>query len=188
MGNILRGEIFCPTDRNELERPLKQTMADFSKTDDINDLERSSDSFGVVPKSKVSTEELLCGSLDGIRTCSNVESETSTLAGDEKTSDWKDSKLRKRGNAIEVKPIDRPTGKFLPGKQYYLQNAELQWEAVTIESWNFWNGTWQVRGENGVAFPATPTALKSEEEYRFFTMERSFSFRSFSSMEEICVK
>jgi len=252
MGNVLRGEMFCPTGRKDLGHPFKQDTVDFSLTEDINEIERSSHSFGVVPKSKVSTEELLCGSVEGPRIFPNIESErdneqpdsfvsdesskadvgsyflndyavcperlqgdtwedcsnpndenanvkskitltrytscgTSKSGRDGKTSDLTDSKLRKRGNAIEVTPIDRPCGKFLPGEQYYLQNGELQWEAVTIESWNFWNGTWQVRGENGVAFPATPSALKTEEEYRFFSRERSFSFRSFSSTEEIRV-
>lgn len=251
MGNaLLRGKLFCPTDRNDLEHPFEQDTVDFRKADDINEIERSSHSFGVVPKSKESAEELFCGFVDGIRICPNIEREKvkeqpdsfvsedsgntsvasyclndyqlcpermegdnwedssnqndeianaeskmtltrstscSTLipAGDRKNTDWKASKRRERGNAIEVKPIDCPAGKVQPGNQYYLQNGELQWEAVTIESWNFWNGTWQVRGENGEAFPATPSALKSEEEYRFLSRERTFSYRSFSSTEEI---
>jgi len=110
-----------------------------------------------------------------------TKSNSMTTSGSGKSRYEEDSKIRKRGIAIDVKPIDPPGGNILTGKQFYLQNPELEWEAVTIEKWNSWNGTWQVRGLDGTAFPASPKALKSEEEYRFFSRERNFSSRSFKS-------
>jgi len=92
--------------------------------------------------------------------------------------------VRKRGKAIMIKPIDRPGGKFLNGKHFYLQIAGGEWEKVTIEHWNSWNGTWQVRGSGGTAFPAAPIALKSEEEYGFLSRKRSIKSRSFKSSAE----
>jgi len=249
MGNVSGAKVVFCLGRKDRGHPSTRGSGDSSQTDDIFEIERSSVSFGVVPKFKVPIEEFY-GSVDGFRVCPKNENETdkeqpdstlweesgnnsvsshclddyiktlerterdtwddsdnqddqisggkskitfarytlgstSKVGGDWKTSDNKDPRSRKRGNAIEIKPVACPIGNLLPGKQYYLQNGELQWEAVTIENWNFWNGTWQVRGENGVAFPARPSALKSEEEYRFFSRERSFSCRSFSSTEEI---
>jgi len=99
----------------------------------------------------------------------------------EKCVDSTPLEVRKRGKAIMIKPIDRPGGKFLNGKHFYLQIAGGEWEKVTIEHWNSWNGTWQVRGSGGMAFPAAPIALKSEEEYGFLSRERSIKSRSFKS-------
>jgi len=251
MGNVVRGELFCPKGQRNLAQQFEQNKVIFnSQTDDANESGRSSLSCGVVPITRVSREEELpSGQAEEFRLCHKIEREkdkqqdsyiseesgTTTMASytlndyilypermegdtwteasiqneevvkeglkvtitgstscstskpdcDGEVSDWKDTKLRKRGNAIEVKPIHRPIGNFLPGKQFYLQNGDLEWEAVTIESWNFWNGTWQVRGEDGMDFPAKPNALKSKEEYTFFTRERRFSFRSFTSGSEI---
>jgi len=102
----------------------------------------------------------------------------------EKCVDSTPLEVRKRGKAIMIKPIDRPGGKFLNGKHFYLQIAGGEWEKVTIEHWNSWNGTWQVRGPGGIAFPAAPIALKSEEEYGFLSRERSTKSRSFKSLAE----
>jgi len=89
---------------------------------------------------------------------------------------------RIRWNAIELKPVDPPGGKFFEEKQFYIQNAERQWEVVNIERWNPWNGTWQVKGEDSDSFPAAPIALKSKEEYEFLSRERKVKPRSFGSV------
>jgi len=92
---------------------------------------------------------------------------------------------RIRSNAIELQPVKAPGGKFLSEQQFYIQNANCEWEIVSIESWNPWNGTWQVMGEDGISFPAAPIALKTKEEYEFLSRERVFRTRSFGSLSEI---
>jgi len=98
------------------------------------------------------------------------------------------SPVRMRGNAIDLIPVESPGGKFLHGKEFWLQNPEGGWERVTIENWNHWNGTWQVRGADGTAFPAAPIALKTEEEYRFLSRERNVRSRSFKSFVDATPK
>jgi len=123
---------------------------------------------------------------DHMATPTYTRSNSMTTSGSYgKSLNEEDSKIRKRGNAIEVTPVDPPSGKILTGKQFYLQNAELEWELVTIENWNSWNGTWEVRGADGMPFPASPIALKSEEEYIFLSRERKFSSRSFQSFSQV---
>jgi len=95
-----------------------------------------------------------------------------------------DTQERIRSNAVDVKPVCRPGGKFLIEKQLYCQNLWMDWEKVTIESWNAWNGTWQVRGADGKLFPAAPIALKTKEEFKFLSRKRSFIARSFGSSSE----
>jgi len=94
------------------------------------------------------------------------------------------SPVRVRGKAIDVTTLESPGGKFQYGKKFYLQNAGGTWEIVTIENWNHWSGTWQVRGADGTAFPAAPIALKTEEEYGFLSRERLVRARSFKSFAE----
>jgi len=91
---------------------------------------------------------------------------------------------RVRSSAVELKRIKRPGGKFLSDNHFYLQHATGEWERVTIESWNPWNGTWQVRGEDEKTFSAAPIALKNEEEYVFLSRKRSFKPRSFGSFTD----
>jgi len=94
------------------------------------------------------------------------------------------SPVRKRGKAIDLIPIERPEGKFVNEKEFFLQNAEGGWENVTIENWNPWNGTWQVKGVDGTAFPAAPIALKTAEEYGFLSRERRVRPRTFTGISE----
>jgi len=91
---------------------------------------------------------------------------------------------RVRSNAVELKPVKRPGGKFLTDDRYYLQHATAEWECVTIESWNPWNGTWQVKGEDDKTFPAAPIALKNKEEFVFLSRRRSIKPRSFGSFTD----
>jgi len=95
-----------------------------------------------------------------------------------------DSTVRMRQDAIQVTPIEPPDGNFHTGQRFFLQNSGLEWEMVTLEHWNHWNGTWQVRGEDGISFPAAPIALKNDEEYEFLSRERIFRSRSFKSIVE----
>jgi len=91
---------------------------------------------------------------------------------------------RGRSNAVELKPVKRPGGKFLTDDRYYLQHATGEWECVTIKSWNQWNGTWQVKGNDEKTFPAAPIALKNKEEYVFLSRRRSVKPRSFGSFAD----
>jgi len=91
---------------------------------------------------------------------------------------------RVRSNAVELKRIKRPGGKFLSDNQFFLQHATGEWECVTIESWNPWNGTWQVKGEDDKTFPAAPIALKNKEEFVFLSRRRSIKPRSFGSFTD----
>jgi len=77
------------------------------------------------------------------------------------------SSERLRSSAIDIKTFSSPDGKFLSEKQFYTQSGNGEWENVSIEDWNSWNGTWQVRGSDDRTFAAAPIALKSKEE--FFT-------------------
>jgi len=99
------------------------------------------------------------------------------------SSHEKGAAVRMRRDAIQVTPIEPPDPKFMSGKQFFIQNSGYEWEMVILEHWNHWNGTWQVRGEDGISFPAPPIALKNDEEYEFLSRKRSFRLRSFNSME-----
>jgi len=90
---------------------------------------------------------------------------------------------RIRSNAMQSKLVEAPQGKFLSEHEFYIQTADCNWERVCIESWNPWNGTWQVRGEDGMSFPAAPIALKTKQEYEFLSRERVFMTRSFGSYQ-----
>jgi len=122
--------------------------------------------------------------MEGTRSTSDVLVTQVMISRDGKCVNTKPLEVRKRGKAVVVKPVARPEGNIQNGKQFYLQNAGGEWEKVIIQNWNSWNGTWQVKGEEGRAFPAAPLALKSEEEYGFLSRERSIKTRSFKSLAE----
>jgi len=115
-------------------------------------------------------------------------SEDSSKQDDSQGSSMRDSLShiptleRIRSNAMELKIFEAPQGKFVSEHEFYIQDADCNWEKVCIESWNPWNGTWQVRGEDGMTFPAAPIALKTKQEYGFLSRERVFTSRSFSSL------
>jgi len=91
---------------------------------------------------------------------------------------------RVRSNAIELKPAEAPQGKFVREKRFYIRKSYGDWESVCLESWNSWNATWQVRGGDGISFPAAPIALKSKDEYEFLSRNRVVNCRSFGSLSE----
>jgi len=91
---------------------------------------------------------------------------------------------RVRSNAIELTTVDPPSDKIFKDTQLYVHNIDKEWEAVSIVSWNAWNGTWQVKGTDSECFPAAPSALKSKEQYEFLSRERIVYPRSFSSFSE----
>jgi len=105
-----------------------------------------------------------------------------------KSSYEKYSTGRVRRDAILVNTIDPPDRKLFLGKTFFLQNSAFDWERVTVEHWNCWNGTWQVRGEDGISFPAAPIALKNAKDHEFLTRERSIRLRSFNNQMEITPK
>jgi len=86
---------------------------------------------------------------------------------------------RQRSNAIQIKSVEAPK-EFREGNQFWVQDPLGHWERVTIETWNHWNGTWQVRDSFGESYPASPIALKNENEYAFLSRERVFEDRRFS--------
>jgi len=90
------------------------------------------------------------------------------------------SNSRQRRNAMKVKTHDRPSGIY-KGDRFYVQYGSGLWETVTIESWNHWNGTWQVRDNKGHTMQAASIALKTYEQYRYLSKERDFGNRSFES-------
>jgi len=71
------------------------------------------------------------------------------------------SSERMRSGAIDIKTVNSPKGKFLSEKQFYIQRGNGEWESVSIEHWNPYNGTWQVKGSNDQTFAVAPIALKS---------------------------
>jgi len=89
---------------------------------------------------------------------------------------------RDRTNAVRVETYEMPSGVY-NGDQRYIQFGNDIWETVTIDCWNYWNGTWQVLDTSGRSIQAAPLALKTEDEYRFLSRNRKISYRSFGSSE-----
>jgi len=87
---------------------------------------------------------------------------------------------RERRNAVRLDSYEMPSGVY-KGDRRYIQFGNDTWETVTIDSWNHWNGTWQVLDTNGRSIQAAPIALKTEDEYRFLSKERTIRYRSFGS-------
>jgi len=89
---------------------------------------------------------------------------------------------RDRTNAVRIDTHEMPSGVY-NGDQRYIQFGNDIWEPVTIDCWNYWNGTWQVLDASGRSIQAAPLALKTEDEYRFLSKKRTISYRSFGSSE-----
>jgi len=89
---------------------------------------------------------------------------------------------RDRTNAVRVETYEMPSGVY-NGDQRYIQFGNDIWETVTIDCWNYWNGTWQVLDTSGHSIQAAPLALKTEDEYRFLSKKRTISYRSFGSSQ-----
>jgi len=87
---------------------------------------------------------------------------------------------RGRQNAVMVETYEMPSGVY-KGDRRYIQFGNNTWETVTIDSWNHWNGTWQVLDTSGRSIQASPLALKTEDEYQFLSKERTIRYRSFGS-------
>jgi len=87
---------------------------------------------------------------------------------------------RERRNAVRLDSFEMPSGVY-KGDRRYIQFGNDIWETVTIDGWNHWNGTWQVLDTNGRSIQAAPIALKTEDEYRFLSKERTIRYRSFGS-------
>jgi len=87
---------------------------------------------------------------------------------------------RERRNAVRLDSFEMPSGVY-KGDRRYIQFGDDIWETVIIDGWNHWNGTWQVLDSNGRSIQAAPIALKTEDEYRFLSKERTIRYRSFGS-------
>lgn len=96
------------------------------------------------------------------------------------TSFVQPSNVRQRRNAIKVDTYEKPSGLFKGDRRYIMFGSGL-WETVTVDNWNHWSGTWQVIDSGGRSFQAAPLALKTEEEYRFLSKDRTCGHRSFAS-------
>jgi len=179
--STLGTERTCPLKRNTLVPSSKDTFQDASDLSfRLSQFEKVTSADSVTPVLEINEKT---GSERAISDVLVTQVKIKTVP-DENSIDTKPSEVRRRGKAIQVKTVDRPGGKFLNGKEFWLQNNKGEWENVTIENWNPWNGTWQVRGAGGTAFPAAPIALKSEEEYGFLSRDRSIKSRSFKSLAE----
>jgi len=88
---------------------------------------------------------------------------------------------RERQNAVRVDTYEMPSGVY-KGDRRYIQFGNGMWETVTIDAWNHWNGTWQVLDTSGRSIQAAPLALKTENEYRFLSKERTIRYRSIGSL------
>jgi len=87
---------------------------------------------------------------------------------------------RERQNAVRVDTFEMPSGVY-KGDRRYIQFGNGLWETVTIDGWNCWNGTWQVSDTSGRSIQAAPLALKTEDEYRFLSKDRTIRYRSIGS-------